>query len=144
LRKIVDLATAALAADDPWEGFTTLLRSMFATVATDKGMRQAILGSRHALGAARSDKVELIRLLSLVIQRAQRDGRLRAGITARDIPAMILMVSAIADFAAIANPRIWERYCMLMIDGLSADGNPQRLIPEAMSEADMALASSSW
>ena len=144
LRKTVELATVALAADDPWEGFTKLLREMFATVAADKGMRQAILGSRHGLGAETRDKVELIRLLSLVIQRAQRSGSLRAGVTARDIPPMMLMVSAVADFASTARPGLWERYCRLLIDGLAARPDSQPLTPEAMSEADMSLASSTW
>jgi AcrR family transcriptional regulator len=144
LRRTVELATTALAADDPWEGLTTLLRSIFGAVAADKGMRQALLSSRHGLGAATPDKVELIRLLSLIVERAQKNGSLRAGITARDIPPMILMVSVVADFASAANPTLWERYATLLIDGLSARDNPQPLTPDAMSEADMALASSSW
>jgi AcrR family transcriptional regulator len=144
LRKTVVLATAALAAEDPWDGFTTLLRSMFAAVASDKGIRQAILSSRHGLGAATADKVELIRLFSLIIQRAQQNGSLRAGITARDIPPMMLMMSVVADFAINANPRLWERYCSMLIDGLSARNNPEPLTPAALSEADMARAASSW
>ena len=144
LRKTVELANLALAADDPWESFTGLLRSIFGAIATDRGMRQALLSSRHGLGVETANKVELIRLLSLIVQRAQRHGSLRAGITARDIPPMMLMVSAVADFASIASPRLWERYCSLLIDGLSARNNPEPLAPDALSEADMALAASSW
>jgi AcrR family transcriptional regulator len=144
LLKTIELAKAALAADDPWEGFTTILRSVAGTAATDRGMREALLSSRHGLGAATPNKVELVRLLSLTVVRAQRNGSLRKGITARDIPIMILMVSVVADFAANANPRVWERYCALLIDGLSAHGNRHPLAPDAMLESEMELAASLW
>jgi AcrR family transcriptional regulator len=144
LRRTVALATAALAAEDPWEGFTTLLKSMFGAVATDKGLRQALLSSRYGLTAVKSGKAELIGLLSQVVRRAQQTGSLREGITARDIPPLMLMVSVVADFAFDANPRLWERYCALLIDGLSARHDPRPLAPDAMSETEMAIASSSW
>lgn len=149
IQKTIELAGAALAATDPWEGFTTLLRSVFAAVAEDKGIRQALISSRYGLRATTANKLELIRLLTLIVRRAQDDGSLRMEITARDIPPMILMVGVVADFACGANPRLWERYSMLLIDGLSARGtlsaiSPEPLSPEPLSATEMALASSLW
>ena len=144
IRKTVELARAALGAADPWEGFTTLLRSIFRAIAEDKGLRQALLSSRYGLSAATSGRDELIRLLTLIVKRAQDDGSLRAGITAQDIPPMMLMVGIVADFAFNANRRLWERYCTLLIDGLAARSMSSVLMPNPLSEAELALASSLW
>ena len=144
IRKTVQLARDALAAADPWEGFTTLLRAMFSAVAEDKGIRQALLSSRNDLGASSPDRAELIRLLTMIVKRAQDDGSLRIGIAAQDVPPMMLMVGVVADFAFNANPRLWERYCALLIDGLSARRKQSTLSPNALSESELALASSLW
>jgi AcrR family transcriptional regulator len=144
IRCTAERARAALSAADPWEGFTTLLRSMFRAVAEDRGMRQALLSSRHGLGAASSGREELISLLTMVVQRAQQHGSLRAGVAAQDIPPMMLMVGVVADFASSANPRLWERYGTLLIDGLSTRGRQSALLPDALSESELALASSQW
>ena len=144
LRKTVETARAALAVPDAWEAFATLLRSIFGAVAEDKGLRQALLSSRHGLAAATSTRRELIDLLALVIQRAQDDGSLRAGVTARDIPPMMLMIGVVADFTSSTDPALWERYCMLLIDGLSARKPPLPLAPDPLSEMKMELAYSRW
>ncbi len=144
LRRTVERARAALAVADPWEAFETLLKSIFCAVAEDKGMRQALLSSRYGLGTATSTRRELIDLLALVIQRAQDDGSLRAEIAARDIPPMMLMIGVVADFTSNANPGLWERYCTLLIDGLSARQRPSALTPDPLSEIQMELAYSLW
>ena len=139
LRQTVERARAALAVPDAWEAFTALLSSLFAAVAEDKGFRQALLSSRHSVGAATPMRRELIGLLALVIQRAQDDGSLRAEITARDIPPMMLMIGIVADFTSNAEPKLWERYCMLLIDGLSARKSSSTLAPASLSETQMEL-----
>ncbi len=144
IRKTVELARTALGATDPWEGFTTLLRSIFRAIAEDKGLRQALLSSRYGLAAATSGRDELIGLLTLIVKRAQDDGSLRAGITAQDIPPMMLMVGIVADFAFNANRRLWERYCTLLIDGLAARSMSSVLTPDSLSKTELALASSLW
>lgn len=142
--KTIELARFALAADDAWTGFTTILRAMFRSVAEDRGMRQALLSSRYGLGPMTSGRRELIGLLTLIVRRAQDDGSLRAGIKAQDIPAMMLMVGIVADFALPANPLVWERYAALLIDGLSARHGSPALTRDALSESELALASSRW
>jgi AcrR family transcriptional regulator len=144
MQRSVGLANAALAAADPWEGFTTLLRSILGTIAADKGMRQALLSSRYGLAAASASKNELIRLLTLIIQRAQDHGSLRRDITASDIPIMIMMVGIAADFSFNAKPALWGRYFGLLIDGMSTHPRSSVLQPDALSESQMALASSLW
>jgi AcrR family transcriptional regulator len=144
IRDTAERARAALASADPWESLTRLLLSMFHAVAEDKGMRKALLSSRYGLGAANSGRDELIRLLTMVVQRAKEHGSLRAGITAHDIPAMMLMIGVVADFAGTANPRLWERYAALLIDGLSTQPKPSALLPDALSQSELAVASSQW
>ncbi len=144
LRNTVERARAALEIPNAWEAFTVLLRSIFSAVAEDKGFRQALLSSRHSLGAATPIRRELIGLLSLVIARAQGDGRLRAEVTARDIPPMMLMIGIVADFTSNSSPQLWHRYSALLIDGLSTRKNPPPLAPDPLSEAQMELAFSRW
>lgn len=144
MRNTVELARTALAADSPWEGFVGLLRAMFRGVAEDKGIRQAFLSSRNGLGAANTSRDELMGLLALVVRRAQDNGSLRTDITAHDIPALMLMVGVVADFASDVRHSIWERYCELLIDSLAADSKRSILMPNALSERELALASSLW
>ncbi len=144
MRNTVELARTALAASDAWEGLVTLLRTMFRTGAEDKGIRQAFLSSRNGLHAANASRAELTGLLGLIVQRAQAQGHLRRGIDAQDVPALLLMVGVVADFASDVSPSLWERYATLLIDGLSTTGRATDLCPDPLSGAEMAHASSCW
>jgi AcrR family transcriptional regulator len=136
MQRIVDVARDALAAPDPWEGFTTLLRSMFRSVAEDKGLRQSMLSSRSGKGPIFSSRLELIKLLTLIVKRAQEHGCLRLEITAQDIPPMI--------FSFSVNGALWERYCTLLIDGLSTFGEQSELKPKPLTASELETAAALW
>ncbi|WP_428538997.1 TetR/AcrR family transcriptional regulator [Rhodopila sp.] len=144
MQGMVEIASHALAAPDPWEGFTTLLCSMFRSVAEDRGLRQSLLSSRQGQGVIFSSRLELIRLLTLVVKRTQDDGRLRSEITAQDIPPMILMVGVVADFSSRVNSKLWKRYGALLIDALSARGEQASLKPKALTPSELLQASELW
>ena len=57
---------------------------------------------------------------------------------------MMLMVGIVADYASDANPRLLERYGALLVDGLAAIGTSSNLRPDALSEAELELASAQW
>ena len=144
MQGMVEIARATLAVPDAWEGFTRLLRSMFRSVAEDKGLRQSLLSSRQGRAGISSSRLELIRLLILVVKRAQEEGSLRPDITAQDIPLMVLMVGVVADFSFNVNPTLWERYCTLLIDALSTRGGQSKLNPMALDAGELATASALW
>jgi AcrR family transcriptional regulator len=144
MRDIIAEARTALEIEDPWEAFRRLLTSIFRTVAKDKGMRQLLLSSRYNLKNAETGRAELIGLMGRVIARAKVDGRLRLEIGANDIPPLVLMVGAVADFSAKSEPALWERYATLVFDGLAARSPSAEMKPDALTPAQMSLSMLRW
>lgn len=137
-----------LADPDPWNGFVTLIRTVGAELAGDRGMRQVMLGSSYGLDRVARARERLISRTRLLVRRAQEAGALRPDADAADVPALFLMVGTIADFAGDLSPHIWERYAEFLIDGLRNDpgraGWPAPDIPGALTEDAMHEAMGSW
>jgi AcrR family transcriptional regulator len=118
------LAEQALAAPDSWIGLVTMLERAAALLARDRGLREILLFATYG-----HDRVELARsrmqpVVTKVVERAQRDGKLRADLQPTDIPFIEFMLASAAEYAGAVRPEIWRRYLALIIDGLrpSRDG----------------------
>jgi AcrR family transcriptional regulator len=80
----VDAAEQALAADDPWDGFTFYLEQTCRLQAADRGLNDA-MGMRFPRAAAvEAVKTRLFDLVAQVVDRAQQSGQLRADLTLED------------------------------------------------------------
>lgn len=137
-----------LADPDPWNGFVTLVRTVCAEVASDRGMREVMISTSYGLNRVAQVREQLISRMRLLVRRAQESGALRPDADAADVPALFLMIGTIADFAGDLSPRIWERYAQFFIDGLRSDprraGWPPADIPAALDEDQMSVAMGSW
>jgi AcrR family transcriptional regulator len=122
LDRAVALSEAALAMEDPWEGFTTFMREMGRMQAEDRGFKDALLlrdrGRERVAGARARIAPRALELLA----RAQEAGAVRADLGAYDVPMLNLCLGLIADRTRDIAPDYWQRVLTIVLDGISAKG----------------------
>ena len=124
-------ARAALAIEDPWEGFETFMRSVCRLQAKDRGLKEAMLGrdrGRERLGQAR-DRIAPI--ASQVLARAQEAGVVRADLSPYDVPLMHFAVGFVAEKTRDVAPDYWERTLTILLDGVAARRDTTLPMPSA-------------
>jgi AcrR family transcriptional regulator len=113
-------AHAALAIEDPWDGFAHFLREACRLHAQDSAMKDVLLAGecgRERVAHARS---RIAPLAMQVVKRAQDAGALRADLGAFDMPMMQLMVATAAQRTRDVTPDYWQRMVTILLDGLRA------------------------
>lgn len=125
--EIVAAGERACADPDAWHGLVGFLESTNALHATDRGLREVTLGSRFGQDHVARLRDSLQPVITLLVARAQEQGRLRADVAATDIPVIAIMIGAVVDYTGSVRPEIWRRYLSLIIDGLGT--GPERATP---------------
>ncbi|MEJ3742625.1 TetR/AcrR family transcriptional regulator [Actinomycetes bacterium KLBMP 9797] len=136
LARMVAIGQEALADPDSWRGLVTFLERSNALHATDRGLREVVLGTRFGQQRVARLRDSLQPIVTELVAKAQADGRLRADIAATDIPVLAIMVGAVVDYARQVQPDIWRRYLRLVIDGLSAERTDPTPLPMAPLDVD--------
>jgi AcrR family transcriptional regulator len=114
----------ALADDDPWAGLASYVR---ACIDLRSGALAALAGQIETTAGMRATARRSMGALEQIVARAQRDGRLRADVTALDISYLIEQFSRRApDRAEPAEERnTRDRLVAIALDGLRArHGDP--------------------
>ena len=129
---LVDLATEAYGADDPWTGLATFMEAAAEMLSTDKGLRQILMFAPYGhnrVGYARS---RMRPAVGKLVERAQAAGQVRPDLGATDIPVLEFMLGATAEYAREVRPDLWRRYLALMLDALrpSRSGYSELPVPE--------------
>jgi AcrR family transcriptional regulator len=130
---LADLEAAA-APDDPWEALAASVRALAARFAEDQGLLDAVAegGGRHALLEVRS---RLLDALSPVLDRARAAGVVRADVTVTDLLPLASIVTRVPASGREADPRVWERYLAIVLDGLRPGGTsdlPRAPLPRSL------------
>ena len=116
------LARLRLALEVPpeqaYDAFVGVVREMCEHLARDRGLRQIMLSSVYGHDEVARCRDEMTLIGEELVQRAKATGRLRADFEATDLAAIMLMIGAIADFAANVAPDLWQRYFDVLMDGL--------------------------
>lgn len=120
MQESLAIGETALQSSDPWQAFTGYLEQMCALQARDRGVTDAI--SRQfprtpQVDAACAEGFDQARRL---IERAQRDGSLRADFTIGDLLSILWANGRLVEVSAAAAPEAWRRHLRLLIDGLRA------------------------
>lgn len=136
---LVGYAEDALAEPDPWTGLTTFLGQAASLISGDRGMRQILMFANYGRGRVDQARARLLPVVSLLIQRAQEAGAVRADLRPTDVPLIQFMCGAAAEYAGHVRPDIWRRYLALLIDGLRP-GNATALPEPALSPDEMVRA----
>lgn len=138
----VELALECLRDADPWAGLLRLLREIAGQLAHDRGMRQILLSSVHGREGVARARARIGPLTDQLLRRAQAAGAIRMEAGWSDIPLLLLMVGAAADFAETSAPELWERALALLLNGLRTLGEP--LPGRPLSQEQLADAMGRW
>lgn len=112
---------AALACEDPWEGFTRYLTGICELEADDPAFRD-VVSRRYA------ETEHLFRVCEgmmareqQVIDRAVRDGSLRPDFTVEDLAFIYWSTATLVKATEQVAPGAWRRNLALIVDGLRAE-----------------------
>jgi AcrR family transcriptional regulator len=104
--------------EQAYEAFVEVIREMCGHLARDRGMRQIMLSSVYGHDEVARCRDEMTVIGDELVKRAKATGKLRDDFEPTDLPAIMLMIGAIADFASAVAPDLWQRYFDMIIDGL--------------------------
>jgi AcrR family transcriptional regulator len=145
MEEYVALAEDALREPDAWAALAGFLERSTAMQAADRGLKDLVFSHGHALDRVTRVRARMLPLVEQVVERAQAAGTLRPDVSAQDIPLVSLMLSNVVDFACEADPQLWRRYLVLVLDGLRASGAAATPLPEPALDADqLDAAMSRW
>jgi len=135
------LAERALAEPDAWAGLTSFVERAGAMLATDRGLRQMLMFASYGRDRVEQARARMQPVITAMVERAQREGALRADLSPTDVPFIEFMLAAAAGYARKVRPQVWRRYLTLMLDGLHAERAAATPLPEpALTPAEMVRA----
>ncbi|MFX0592376.1 TetR/AcrR family transcriptional regulator [Melissospora conviva] len=138
---LAGLAERAAAAPDPGTALIDFLTEACTRHALDHGLREISLSNRYAPARIAVVKDRLVPAIRTLVARARSAGALRADFTAEDVPVVLLMVGAAADFGQQADPQAWRRYLVLLLDGLPVTRRCATALPgPSLTEEELAAA----
>lgn len=135
LDALVAIAEQSLAGPDPGAGLHHYLQSAAELLVADRGLRQILMFAPVGRDQACQAREKLRPVVSRLIAQAQAAGQVRADLRASDIPPIMLMLAAAADYTRPVRPDGWRRYLQLLLDGLA----PGREEPTALPEPALTL-----
>jgi AcrR family transcriptional regulator len=142
---IVAVAEEALAHDDPWKGLVHFLERSIELQASDRGLKEVLLGPEHGRDRVKVSRERLLPLVTRLVNRAHAAGVLRRDVQVRDLPFMHMMLGAVVDASHDIEPDLWRRYLALLLDGLRARPKERRPLPvPALDQAELDDAMRTW
>jgi AcrR family transcriptional regulator len=145
LGEVGALAEAMLAEEDAWYGLTTFLEGAVALVASDRGLRELVLGSAHTQERVVQARSQVKPLVEQLVARAQAQGALREDLRATDFPLLLFMLDAVVDATRDIDPQTWRRALGIVLDGLAARRDePTPLPADALDDGQLDAAMRAW
>jgi AcrR family transcriptional regulator len=129
---LVELATEAYGADDPWAGLAGFMEAAAEMLSTDKGLRQILMFAPYGHKRVNYARSRMRPAIGKLVERGQAAGLVRPDLGATDIPVLEFMLGATAEYARDVRPDLWRRYLALMLDALrpSRSGYTELPVPE--------------
>jgi AcrR family transcriptional regulator len=115
---MVAVAREACAAPDPWAALVSFLTYASATLAGNLGLRQLMMFATYGGDRVGYAREQMRPVVSELVTRAQEAGCLREDFSATDVPMIAFMLASVSQYASPVQPRLWERYLTMIIDGL--------------------------
>ncbi|MEV6171463.1 TetR/AcrR family transcriptional regulator [Streptomyces sp. NPDC051954] len=126
----VEEATREGAEDtDTWRGLTASLERVAELQALDRGLREVMLHSDRTASAGLRHRHQIRQNVDLVVDRAKKQGVLRADAEPWDLVMIQQMLAAVTERSG--QPDLWRRYLRLLLDGLRADPRRTQPLPGA-------------
>lgn len=138
---LVGYAERALEAPDSWTGLVTLLEQAAAMLAGDRGLLEIMMYASYGQDRVHRARARMQPVVTRVVERAQRDGKLRADFRPTDVPFIEFMLTTAAEYAAQVRPEVWRRYLTMILDGLRPCRAQTTPLPAgALTPDDMVIA----
>ncbi|MFE0027790.1 TetR/AcrR family transcriptional regulator [Amycolatopsis sp. NPDC059021] len=145
LEEVGTMAEAALAFEDPWEGFLDFAWKTVELHSSDRGLREVMLSKAFGRERVAEVKNRLVPLVTRLIERAQESGQLRADFSPTDMPMLHQMIGEVIEYTHTVKPDVWRRYFALLLDGLRAEPGRATALPHGpMCIDDLDTAACAW
>ncbi len=128
VHEVVALAEQAEAMEDSWAGLVWFLERATEMQAEDLGLRDVVLHSGYGRERVALARNSIVPVVTRLVERAQKDGHLRADFVPTDVPMIELMLSSVSAYSSSVAPDLWRRYLGIVLDGLSADRSQTRTL----------------
>jgi AcrR family transcriptional regulator len=119
----VELAERAALAEDPWQGFASLIEDTCALFAEDRGYADVYRSRVPGTPVIAAAQQRLSAVKAATMARAKRAGVLRADVEPADIAILTWGIAGIVDATRDVAPDAWRRHLALLLDGLRPEGS---------------------
>lgn len=117
IEEMVAIAEEAAQRRDAWEGLTWFLEKAVERQVADRGLKEVLVSTIPDDTHMTIGRERLGPLIESMVDRAQADGTLRPDVESTDLGIQLMLMSSMS---TPAQPDLWRRYLVLMIDGLRA------------------------
>lgn len=129
--EMVELARASQTVEDPWAGLEQFLTAAQELQATDRGLKEVLLGDVHERARVTAARDRIAPLVQQLLDRAQQAGAVRRDVSFTDLPLSQFAIGGLADYTRDIAPDAWRRMLVLVLDGLRATGTDATPMPAA-------------
>jgi AcrR family transcriptional regulator len=129
IEKIVGVAEAAAAHEDPWEGLVYWLEHMIEMQVADRGLKSVLTSSTRGKERVAQARSRIGPRIGPVVERALAAGVVRPDLEIGDIPMIVFMVTSAAEYSRSVDPELWRRYFAIALDGLRGNSPLPRDAP---------------
>lgn len=119
---LAGFAEDALSSRDPWKAFISFLERVEEASAANRALEHLIVESGGPRGHERVARARerLAEPIEALVERAKKQGKLRADFDASDVAVLHAMVAAAVRETSALSPDLWRRYFGLVVDGLAS------------------------
>jgi AcrR family transcriptional regulator len=126
VRKVREIADAALARDDAGEAFRDFVWEVAELHASDKALFDRVADRCRAVPGVAEECESVNVSVCKLVKRAQRAGAVRRDIDGGDVPRLISSAIDAALHVPFESPDLWRRYLGIVLDGLSPAGSASK------------------
>jgi len=138
---LVELAEQAALAEDAWAGLAGFLEAASRLMASDRGLRQAVMSPHHGRAGVAVARSQLAPRVDGLLRRAHESGQLRPDVAASDLVTTLEAVQVAAEIGGTAHPEHWRRLFAVLLDGLRCrEGGCAALPGDPLTEQELAEA----
>ncbi len=115
-------AREGLEHEDAWQGFCEFMSRAAEMQANDLAVAEVMAAQPEAMREAAERRDDLHEAVAQLVVRAQQAGALRADVVPEDVPMLLCGLGRATRVGSTGPTMSWERYLVIMLDGLRAPG----------------------
>ena len=139
------LADRANEFDHAWEGLEFFIFEAATLHHENRGLRDLLFGSSQRRDWIARGRGRIRPRMEKLIARARAEGRLRDDLSALDVPLILMMLTAVMDYTAEADPDVWRRQLQLILDGLRESRDRSTPLPaKPLNAKQLQVAMAQW